>query len=131
MAISTTVHMGDSVAGQVALFVVLEDQLLAGNGPAWTASTVQDIVDSLGLTPKPMAHLGWVIGSRRAAHSKPSRERRGILPGELRIPSARDRLYGPPVDLEALKQAQVSGVCRRVRITPTGVPVAVWSTEGR
>lgn len=52
----------ESVAGQVALLVVLEDQLLAGNGSAWTASTVQTIVDSLGLTPKAMAHLGWVMG---------------------------------------------------------------------
>ena len=52
----------DSVAGQVALLVVLEDQLLAGNGTAWTASTVQNISDSLGLTPKAMAHLGWVMG---------------------------------------------------------------------
>lgn len=52
----------ESVAGQVALLVVLEDQLLAGNGSAWTASTVQTIVDSLGLTPKAMAHLGWVLG---------------------------------------------------------------------
>lgn len=51
-----------AIAGQIALLVVLEDQLLAGNGAAWTASTVQAIVDSLGLTPKAMAHLGWVMG---------------------------------------------------------------------
>lgn len=52
----------ESVAGQVALLVVLEDQLLAGKGPAWTASTVQTIVDSLGLSPKAMMHLGWEMG---------------------------------------------------------------------
>ena len=51
----------ESVAGQVALLVVLEDQLLAGNGSAWAVSTVQTISDSLGLTPKAMAHLGWVL----------------------------------------------------------------------
>lgn len=44
----------------------------------------------------------------RSAGVKPTRERRGLIPDELRWPSARDRLLGSwsTDELEALKQSR-------------------------
>ena len=51
----------DSVAGTVALLVTYEQMLLAGEGSAWTAAEARHAADALGLTPRAMAALGWVI----------------------------------------------------------------------
>ena len=53
----------DSVTGTVALLVTYEQMLLAGEGSAWTAAEARHAADALGLTPRAMAALGWVIAS--------------------------------------------------------------------
>lgn len=50
-----------SVAGTVALLVAYETQLLAGKGSAWLAAEARYAAESLGLTPRSMAALGWTI----------------------------------------------------------------------
>lgn len=51
----------DSVRGTVGLLVAYESTLLAGDGTAWVAQEARYASDALGLTPKAMTSLGWVI----------------------------------------------------------------------
>lgn len=51
----------DSVTGTVALLVTYEQMLLSGTGSAWTAAEARHAADALGLTPRSLAALGWVI----------------------------------------------------------------------
>lgn len=51
----------DSVGGTVALLVTYESALLQGQASAWMAQEARYASDALGLTPKSMAALGWVV----------------------------------------------------------------------
>lgn len=51
----------DTAAGTVAVLIVYEAMILAGTASAWHAQEARYAADALGLTPKAMAHLGWVI----------------------------------------------------------------------
>lgn len=51
----------DTCRGTVALLVVYEREILAGSAAAWMAQEARYAAESLGLTPKAMANLGWRI----------------------------------------------------------------------
>lgn len=51
----------ESAAGSVALLIVYESQLLAGDGTAWLAAEHRHLSTALGLTPTGLAALGWRI----------------------------------------------------------------------
>lgn len=51
----------ESCAGTVATLVAYEAKLLAGRGSAWMAQEYRYASDALGLTPKAMNALGWII----------------------------------------------------------------------
>lgn len=51
----------ESCAGTVATLVTYESALLDGGGSAWMAQEYRYASDALGLTPKAMNALGWVI----------------------------------------------------------------------
>ncbi|EYR61918.1 hypothetical protein N866_14265 [Actinotalea ferrariae CF5-4] len=53
----------ETASGTVALLVAYESMLLAGQGSAWTAQEARHAADALGLTPRAMAALGWVVES--------------------------------------------------------------------
>jgi hypothetical protein len=53
----------ETAAGTVALLVTYESKLLADEGAAWIAQEARHAADALGLTPRSMAALGWVVGS--------------------------------------------------------------------
>lgn len=51
----------DTVRGTVAVLVVYESAILAGEASAWMAQEARYASEALGLTPKAMAALGWRI----------------------------------------------------------------------
>lgn len=51
----------ESCSGTVALLVSYESRLLDGDGSAWVAQEARYAAEALGLTPKAMNALGWVI----------------------------------------------------------------------
>lgn len=51
----------DSVTGTVAVLVVYESAIYSGAASAWQAQEARYAGESLGLTPKAMAALGWGI----------------------------------------------------------------------
>lgn len=51
----------DTAAGTVVVLVIYESLILAGAASAWHAQEARYATEALGLTPKAMAHLGWVI----------------------------------------------------------------------
>jgi hypothetical protein len=51
----------DSARGLVAVLIVYERALLDGTAPAWMATEYRHAVDALGLSPRSMAAMGWVI----------------------------------------------------------------------
>lgn len=51
----------DTVTGTVAVLIVYEAAILAGNASAWMAQEARYAADALGLTPKAMAALGWRV----------------------------------------------------------------------
>lgn len=53
----------ETATGTVALLVSYESALLAGNGTAWIAQEARHAADALGLTPRAMATLGWVVAA--------------------------------------------------------------------
>ena len=54
----------ESCSGTVALLVEYEDKLLNGQGSAWMGQEVRHASEQLGLTPRSMAALGWIIGTK-------------------------------------------------------------------
>ena len=54
----------DSCRGTVGALVVFESAVLAGSASAWQAMEMRHAAESLGLTPKGMAALGWRIVDR-------------------------------------------------------------------
>lgn len=55
----------ETVKGTVALLVTFESRLLdpADGGTAWVAQECRYAAEALGLTPKALTALGWVIAS--------------------------------------------------------------------
>jgi hypothetical protein len=51
----------DSHAASVAMYVCHVTQVLAGDGTAWVAQEARHLADELGLTPRGMLALGWVL----------------------------------------------------------------------
>lgn len=51
----------ESATGTVAALVVYEAAVLDGSASAWQAQEARYAAESLGLTPKAMVTLGWVI----------------------------------------------------------------------
>lgn len=51
----------DSVTGTVAVLVCFESAIYSGAASAWQAQEARYAGEALGLTPKAMAALGWVI----------------------------------------------------------------------
>lgn len=53
----------ETAKGTVALLVSYESRLLDNNdgGSAWVAAEARHAADALGLTPRSMAALGWVV----------------------------------------------------------------------
>lgn len=51
----------DSAVGTVAVLLVYEAAILAGEASAWQAQEARYASKALGLTPKAMAALGWSI----------------------------------------------------------------------
>lgn len=51
----------EATAATVAVLVVYESAILAGTAAAWQAQEARYAADALGLTPKSMSALGWVI----------------------------------------------------------------------
>lgn len=51
----------DTARGTVAVLLVYEAAILAGEASAWQAQEARYAADALGLTPKAMAALGWRI----------------------------------------------------------------------
>ncbi|GAB3718752.1 phage terminase small subunit [Nocardiopsis nanhaiensis] len=51
----------DTVRGTVAVLIVYESAILAGEASAWMAQEARHAGEALGLTPKAMAALGWRI----------------------------------------------------------------------
>lgn len=51
----------ETCRGTVALLIVYEAAILAGEASAWQAQEARYAADALGLTPKAMAALGWRI----------------------------------------------------------------------
>lgn len=51
----------DASAVTVAVMIRYEGLLLTGKGTAWVAAEWRHATESLGLTPKAMAALGWVL----------------------------------------------------------------------
>jgi hypothetical protein len=51
----------DTARGTVAVLIVYEAAILAGAASAWQAQEARYASESLGLTPKAMASLGWRI----------------------------------------------------------------------
>ncbi len=54
----------DSASGTVAALVIYESALMAGSASAWQAAEMRHAAESLGLTPRGMAALGWKIVDR-------------------------------------------------------------------
>lgn len=51
----------ESARGTVAVLVVYESALFSGSAAAWQAQEARYAADSLGLTPKSLASLGWRV----------------------------------------------------------------------
>lgn len=51
----------DTARGTVAVLLVYEAAILAGEASAWQAQEARYAAEALGLTPKAMAALGWRI----------------------------------------------------------------------
>lgn len=51
----------DTAAATVALVIVYEAEILSGTASAWKAQEARYAAEALGLTPKAMQALGWVI----------------------------------------------------------------------
>jgi hypothetical protein len=51
----------ESVVGIVSSLISFESLILAGEASAWEAAEARQAGDSLGLSPKSMANLGWRI----------------------------------------------------------------------
>jgi hypothetical protein len=51
----------ESYAGQVGMMIVYEQAIFHGQGLAWMAQEARHIAESLGLTAKAMAALGWKV----------------------------------------------------------------------
>ena len=54
----------DTVRGTVAVLIVYEAAILAGEASAWQAQEARYAADALGLTPRALAALGWRIVER-------------------------------------------------------------------
>ena len=54
----------DSCRGTVAALVIFESEVMAGVASAWQAAEMRHAAESLGLTPRGMAALGWRIVDR-------------------------------------------------------------------
>jgi len=54
----------DSARGTVAALVIYESAVMAGTASAWQALEMRHAAESLGLTPRGMASLGWKILDR-------------------------------------------------------------------
>ncbi|WP_240958345.1 hypothetical protein [Streptomyces chilikensis] len=52
----------ESCVGMVAALVVYESLIMADRASAWTAAEARHAYEQLGLTPRAMVALGWVIG---------------------------------------------------------------------
>ena len=52
-----------SCVGTVAVLVAYETAILADRASAWHAAEARHAAESLGLTPRAMAALNWVIGN--------------------------------------------------------------------
>jgi hypothetical protein len=51
----------ESYSGQVGMMIVHEQAIFHGEGSAWMAQESRHIAESLGLTAKAMAALGWKV----------------------------------------------------------------------
>ncbi len=51
----------ETARGTVASLVIYESAILAGNATAWQAQEARYAAESLGLTPRSLASLGWRI----------------------------------------------------------------------
>jgi hypothetical protein len=51
----------ESAVGTVVSLVIFEQMILTGSASAWHAQEARHAADALGLTPKSLAALGWVI----------------------------------------------------------------------
>lgn len=51
----------ETARGTVAVLVIFESAILAGKASAWQAQEYRYAAESLGLTPRAMAQLGWRI----------------------------------------------------------------------
>lgn len=51
----------ESATGTVAVLVVYESAILAGEASAWMAQEARYAAEALGLTPRALAALGWKI----------------------------------------------------------------------
>ena len=56
-----SVMWDESAAGIVALVIVYEQAVYSGDASAWQAQELRHASESLGLTPKSLAALGWAI----------------------------------------------------------------------
>nr|WP_017615775.1 hypothetical protein [Nocardiopsis salina] len=54
-------QLDDTARGTVAVLIVYESAILAGEASAWMAQEARYASEALGLTPKAMAALGWRI----------------------------------------------------------------------
>lgn len=59
----------DTARGTVALLIVYEAAILAGEASAWQAQEARHAGEALGLTPRAMAQLGWRIVDETGAGS--------------------------------------------------------------
>ncbi|WP_230297818.1 phage terminase small subunit [Actinomyces provencensis] len=57
----------ESCRGTVAALVAYEDAILTGAASAWMAQEARYASEALGLTPRAMAALGWVIDDAGAS----------------------------------------------------------------
>lgn len=51
----------DTARGTVAVLVIYESLIFAGNASAWHAQEARYATEALGLTPRALAALGWAI----------------------------------------------------------------------
>ena len=51
----------ETARGTVAVLVIFESAILAGNASAWQAQECRYAAEALGLTPRALAQLGWRI----------------------------------------------------------------------
>lgn len=51
----------ESARGTVACLIIFESEILSGTASAWQAQEARYAAESLGLTPRSLASLGWRI----------------------------------------------------------------------